>query len=64
MKRLNELFNNINSDCSVNGIKINSKEVKEGDIVEIKFGDKVSKFQIKQVPKVAVKNFEELIKIL
>lgn len=32
MKRLNELFNNINSDCSVNGIKINSKEVKEGDI--------------------------------
>ena len=28
MKRLNELFNNINSDCSVNGIKINSKEVK------------------------------------
>ena len=38
MKRLNELFNDINSDCSVNGIKINSKEVKEGDIVVCTMG--------------------------
>ena len=50
---------------SVNGKVVKpSYEVKEGDIVEIKFGDKVSKFQIKQVPKVAGKNLEELIKIL
>ena len=41
-----------------------SYEVKEGDIVEIKFGDKVSKFQIIKIPKVAGKNVEELIKIL
>lgn len=50
---------------SVNGKVVKpSYEVKEGDIVEIKFGDKVSKFQIIQVPKVAGKNLEELIKIL
>ena len=41
-----------------------SYEVKEGDIVEIKFGDKVSKFQILKVPKVAGKDMGELIKIL
>lgn len=50
---------------SVNGRVVKpSYEVKEGDIVEIKFGDKVSKFQIIKIPKVAGKNVEELIKIL
>ncbi len=41
-----------------------SYEVKIGDIVEIKFGDKTSKFQIISIPKVQGKNLEELIKIL
>ena len=50
---------------SVNGKFVKpSYEVKEGDIVEIKFGDKVSKFQILKVPKVAGKYMGELIKIL
>lgn len=50
---------------SVNGRVVKpSYEVKEGDIVEIKFGDKISKFQILSVPKVAGKNVGELIKIL
>ena len=50
---------------SVNGRVVKpSYEVKEGDIVEIKFGDKVTKFQIIKIPKVAGKNVEELIKIL
>ena len=41
-----------------------SHDVKVGDILEIKFGDKVSKFQILKVPKVAGKDMGELIKIL
>ena len=41
-----------------------SYEVKVGDIVEIKFGDKISKFEILQIPKVAVKDLPELIKLL
>ena len=41
-----------------------SYEVKIGDIVEIKFGDKVSKFEVLQIPKVQVKNTDEIIKIL
>lgn len=41
-----------------------SYEVKIGDIVEIKFGDKVSKFEIISIPKVQWKNLEELIKVL
>ncbi len=41
-----------------------SYEVKIGDIVEIKFGDKVSKFEIISIPKVQGKNLEELIKVL
>ena len=32
MKKLNELFNNIDNNCEVTGIKINSKDVKKGDI--------------------------------
>ena len=50
---------------SVNGKVVKpSYEVKIGDIVEIKFGDKTSKFQILTIPKVQGKNLEELIKIL
>ncbi len=41
-----------------------SYEVKEGDIVEITFGDKISKFQIMKIPQVQGKNMEELIKVL
>ena len=40
-----------------------SYEVKVGDIVEIKFGDKVSKFQIEKIP-VGQKDLNEVIKIL
>ena len=41
-----------------------SYEVKVGDIVEIKFGDKISKFEIMQIPKVQGKDVGEIIKIL
>lgn len=50
---------------SVNGKVVKpSYEVKVGDIVEIKFGDKISKFEILQIPKVQEKEIGELIKIL
>ena len=50
---------------SVNGKVVKpSYEVKVGDIVEIKFGDKISKFEILQIPKVAGKDLPELIKLL
>ena len=50
---------------SVNGKIVKaSYDVKKGDIVEIKFGDKVSKFEVIEVPEVAGKNLPELIKIL
>jgi len=50
---------------SVNGKIVKpSYEVKIGDIVEIKFGDKISKFEIVQIPKVAGKDLPELIKLL
>ena len=41
-----------------------SYEVKLGDIVEIKFGDKVSKFEIIKIPKVQGNDMGELIKVL
>lgn len=41
-----------------------SYEVKLGDIVEIKFGDKVSKFEIIKIPKIQGKDMGELIKVL
>lgn len=41
-----------------------SYEVKVGDIVEIKFGDKVSKFEILQIPTVVGKEVGEIIKVL
>lgn len=50
---------------SVNGKVVKaSYEVKVGDIIEIKFGDKVSKFEIIEIPKVQGKNMGELIKII
>ena len=41
-----------------------SYNVKLGDIVEIKFGDKISKFEIIKIPQVQGKDMGELIKIL
>ena len=50
---------------AVNGKTVKaSYEVKVGDIIEIKFGDKISKFQIIEIPKVQGKNMGELIKIV
>lgn len=50
---------------SVNGKVVKpSYDVKVGDVVEIKFGDKTSKFEIIEIPKVQTKNMPELIKIL
>lgn len=50
---------------SVNGKVVKpSYEVKVGDVVEIKFGDKISKFEIMQIPKVQTKDMGEIIKIL
>ena len=54
-----------NGRVSVNGKVVKaSYEVKVGDVVEIKFGDKTSKFEILQIPKVAGKDLPELIKLL
>lgn len=51
---------------SINGKVVKpSYEVKVGDIVEIKFGDKVSKFEIVSIPKTqSVKNIDEYIKLI
>ena len=50
---------------SVNGKVVKpSYDVKVGDIIEIKFGDKISKFEILQIPLKETKNVEEIIKIL
>lgn len=50
---------------SVNGKQVKpSYEVKLGDTVEIKFGDKVSKFEIIKIPTVQGKDMGELIKVL
>ena len=53
-----------NGRISVNGKVVKaSYEVKVGDIVEIKFGDKVSKFEILQIP-TSQKIIGEVIKII
>lgn len=50
---------------AVNGKTVKpSYEVKVGDVVEIVFGDKVSKFKIIKIPAVQGKDIGELIKIL
>lgn len=47
---------------SVNGRVVKpSYEVKVGDIVEIKFGDKISKFKIVAIPTVQGKNMPQMV---
>lgn len=47
---------------SVNGRVVKpSYEVKIGDIVEIKFGDKISKFKIVAIPTVQGKNMPQMV---
>lgn len=41
-----------------------SYEVKIGDIVEIQFGEKKSRFEIINIPKVQGKNMPEMIKLI
>ncbi len=54
-----------NERVKVNGkIAKPSYEVKIGDIVEIQFGDKISKFEILSIPKIEGKNTSETIKLL
>lgn len=54
-----------NGRISVNGKVVKaSYEVKIGDIVEIKFGNKISKFEILQIPRVSGKDLPELIRLL
>lgn len=47
---------------SVNGKVVKpSYEVKVGDIIEIKFGDKTSKFKIMEIPTVQGKNMPQMV---
>ena len=50
---------------SINGEQVKpSYDVKVGDIVEIQFGEKISKFEIIHIPEVQGKNMPEMIKLL
>lgn len=50
---------------SINGKTVKpSYDVKVGDIVEIKFGDKISKFEILRMPQRQSEPIETLIKLL
>ena len=54
-----------NGRISVNGKVVKpSYEVKIGDIVEIKFGDKISKFEILKIPTVQSKDVTDIIKMI
>ena len=54
-----------NGRISVNGRIVKpSYDVKIGDVVEIKFGDKISKFQILKVPEKQAIDISEYIKLL
>ena len=54
-----------NGRVFVNGKQVKpSYEIKVGDVVEIKFGDKLAKFEVLIVPEKQVKNVDELIKVL
>ena len=54
-----------NQRVKVNGKTVKpSYDVKVGDIVEIQFGDKTSKFEIVKIPKVQEKDIIESIKLL
>ena len=49
----------------VNGKQVKpSYEVKVGDVCEITFGDKISKFEILKIPTTQNKDMGEIIKIL
>jgi len=41
-----------------------SYDVKVGDIVEIQFGDKISKFEILSIPKLQNESIENIIKLI
>ena len=41
-----------------------SYDVKVGDIVAIKFGDRISKFEVLKIPERQVKDMSDIIKIL
>ena len=50
---------------AVNGKTVKpSYEVKVGDIVEIQFGEKISKFEVINIPKIQTKDMPEMIKLL
>lgn len=50
---------------SVNGKIVKpSFDVKIGDVVEIQFGDKLSKFEIISIPKVQNGNISDIIKLV
>ena len=50
---------------SVNGKVVKpSYEVKIGDRIEIKFGDKLSKFEVLNIPTIQSKDVTDIIKIL
>ena len=50
---------------SVNGKVVKpSYEVKLGDVVEIKFGNSISKFEIIQIPKTQSANTSDVVKII
>ncbi len=54
-----------NGRVSVNGKVVKpSYDVKIGDIIEIKFGDKISKFEVLAIPKNQGNKLEEIIKIV
>lgn len=51
-------------------VSVNSKvvkpsyEIKVGDIVEIQFGDKISKFEVLNIPKLQNENIADILKLL
>ena len=54
-----------NGRVFVNGKQVKpSYEVKIGDVVEIKFGDKISRFKILEIPKTQGKNLPQIIEEL
>lgn len=55
-----------NGRVSINGKVVKpSYEIKEGDIIEIKFGNNTSKFKVKNIPKTQnVKNIEDVVELL
>jgi len=54
-----------NGRISANGKIVKpSYEVKVGDIIQIKFGDKVSAFEVLKIPKIESKDVTEIIKLI